>query len=178
MGDAPCSSLTRSERFADAPIVGGTALHKVSSYRGTLTGVFDPYSIDSAEVAAAFASYDDAVRIELLALRQLILDTAAATPGVGAIEETLKWGQPAYLTNETRSGSTIRIAPTGSKLAHDYAMFFICHTNLVETFELLFGETFTYDGKRALLFTVGESIPGPELEECVAMAQTYHLNRA
>jgi len=140
-------------------------------------GVNDSYPNGSAKVAAAFASYDDDTRSELLALRQLILDTAAATPGVGAIEETLKWGQPAYLTSATRSGSTIRIAPTGSKSAHDYAMFFICHTNLVETFAVLFGDKFTYDGKRALLFTVGEIIPRPELEECVAMALTYHLNR-
>jgi hypothetical protein len=32
-----------------------------------------------------------------------------ATPGVGALHETLKWGQPAYLTPETRSGTTLRL---------------------------------------------------------------------
>ena len=39
----------------------------------------------------------------------LILDTAKMTKGVGAVEETLKWGQPSYLTTATKSGSTIRI---------------------------------------------------------------------
>lgn len=121
-------------------------------------------------MAAAFASYPDDVRQELLALRELIFDTAGATAGVGAIEETLKWGQPAYLTSETRSGSTIRIAPTESESTHDYALYFICHTDLVESFELMFGDTFTYDGGRALLFAVGARLPYDALRECVATA--------
>ncbi len=115
-------------------------------------------SITSPEVAAAFRTYDDDVHRELLFLRQLILATAAETDGVGPIEETLKWGQPSYLTSETRSGSTIRIAPTGPRSTHDYAMFLICNTNLVEDFRSSFGDVFTYDGRRALVFSVGESI--------------------
>lgn len=35
---------------------------------------------------------------------------------------------------------------------HDYAMFFICHTHLVERFAGIFGEVFAYDGNRAILF--------------------------
>ncbi|WP_010205499.1 hypothetical protein [Salinibacterium sp. PAMC 21357] len=87
------------------------------------------------EVAATFNDYPELIRGELLVLRDLILATASETDGVGAITETLKWGEPAYLTKETRSGSTIRIAPTNAKSAHDYAMFFICSTNLVSDFE-------------------------------------------
>ena len=129
----------------------------------------------SPEVNAVFAAYDDRVRAELLVLRQLLLDTAAQTADVGAVEETIKWGQPSYLTSETRSGSTIRIAPTGPGTAHDYAMYFICHTNLIESFMSQFGDVFAYDGKRGLLFSVDAGIPEAELQECVAMALTYHL---
>lgn len=68
----------------------------------------NPAFADSA-VAAAFASYPEPIRARLLALRRLIFATAAATQGVGPLEETLKWGQPAYLTPATRAGSTIRI---------------------------------------------------------------------
>ena len=60
---------------------------------------------------------------------------------------------------------------------HDYAMYFICHTNLVETFEYLFGEVLTYERNRALLFTIGQTPPENELRECVAMALTYHQSR-
>lgn len=102
--------------------------------------------ITSSDVVAVFDSYPAAVRRELLVLRQLILDTANETDGVGAIEETPKWGQPSYLTSETGSGSTIRIAPAGPRSGFDYGMFFICHTNLVTTFKELFGDRFVYDG--------------------------------
>ena len=37
------------------------------------------------------------------------MKTAASTDGGGPIEETLKWGDPAYVTSATKSGSTIRV---------------------------------------------------------------------
>lgn len=131
----------------------------------------------ATDVAAVLASYPETVRVEVLALRRLILDTAAAIDGVGAIEETLKWGQPSYLTRETGSGSTIRIAATRPDSGHDYAMYLICRTNLVETFERLFGDVFTHEGNRVLLFTIGQEVPEEELRECVAMALTYHSSQ-
>ena len=134
-------------------------------------------SIDP-DVADTFNSYEPDVRDALLELRSLILATAAETEGVGRIEETLKWGQPSYLTPEIGSGSTIRVAPTSARCDHDFALFFICHTNLVDRFEDLFGDTFTYDGGRALLFSFDDELPTAELRECIAMALTYHRNRA
>ena len=126
-------------------------------------------------VASVFSSCEEPVQTELLALRELILATAAETECVGSITETLKWGQPAYLTEQTGSGSTIRIAPSRPGSDHDYAMFFICHTNLIERVKRLFDDAFTYDGERALLFRVGEPRPENELRECVVMALTYHV---
>lgn len=135
-------------------------------------------SVDlSPEVSAVFASYDVDVRTELLALRELVFETAAETAGVGAIQETLKWGQPSYLTPETRSGSTVRMAPTGPQSAFDYALFFICHTNLIESFRDMFGDVLNYEGNRALVFSVGAERPTQELRECIAMAFTYHLSK-
>lgn len=82
-------------------------------------------------VQAAFDAYPKPLKPKLLALRRLILDTARNTSGVGAIEETPKWGQPSYLTPETKSGSTIRIDAVKSG-ADRYAVYFHCQTNLVE----------------------------------------------
>ena len=56
-------------------------------------------------------------------------------------------------------------------------MCFICHTDLVETFEHMFGEAFTYERNRALLFKVGEDVPEIELRACVPMALTYHKSK-
>jgi hypothetical protein len=49
---------------------------------------------DSA-VDAVFKAYPESIRTGLLALRRLILDTAKVTAGVGALQETLKWGSQA-----------------------------------------------------------------------------------
>ena len=54
---------------------------------------------DNAAVAQAFAAYPPAMRRKLLALRELIFKTAASTKGVGKLEETLRWGEPAYITS-------------------------------------------------------------------------------
>ena len=91
----------------------------------------------------------------MLALRRLILDTARATKGVGTLEETLKWGQPSYLTAETKSGSTIRIDQV-KPAADQYAVYFHCQTNLVETFRELYPEL-SYDGNRAILLDAERS---------------------
>jgi len=77
---------------------------------------------DSA-VGAVFAAYPKPVKVKLLGLRQLIFDTAKATQGVGRLEETLKWGQPSYLTAETNSGSTVRIDRVKAS-ANQYAAYF------------------------------------------------------
>ena len=127
-----------------------------------------------SDVAAAFAAYEPKVRAALLVLRELLLETARETAGVGTIEETLKWGQPSYLTSETGSGSTVRIAPTGSGSDHDYGMFFICRTDLVDRFREQFGDALDYEGNRALVFSVGDPLPLDELRVCIAMALTYH----
>ena len=124
---------------------------------------------------ALFDAYPAPVKSRLLALRRLIFETARATKGVGALEETLKWGQPSYLTPETGSGSTIRIDQV--KPATDQvAVYFHCQTNLVETFRELYPEL-SYSGNRAILLDVAGKLPEPALRHCVGLALTYHLNK-
>ncbi|HEX7924620.1 MAG TPA: DUF1801 domain-containing protein, partial [Bradyrhizobium sp.] len=118
---------------------------------------------------------------KLLALRRLIFDTAKATKGVGALEETLKWGQPSYLTPETGSGSTVRIDQVKSSdqvkpAADQVAIYFHCQTNLVETFRELYPEL-SYSGNRAILLDVAGRLPEAALRHCVALALTYHQKR-
>jgi hypothetical protein len=127
-------------------------------------------------LTAVFASYPKPVKAKLLALRRLIFETAKATKGVGALHETLKWGQPSYLTAETKSGSTIRIDQV--KSADDqYAVYFHCQTDLVATFRELYPTEFRYGGNRSILLNTADKIAEPALRHCVALALTYHLNR-
>ena len=105
--------------------------------------------IDNAQVAAVFRSYPRGVAAKLRALRRLILDVAALTEGVGEVQETLRWGQPSYLTARPRSGSTIRIYPG----------------------------TFRYEGNRAIVFDESDEVPVGALRRCIALALTDHLPR-
>lgn len=117
--------------------------------------------------------HPEPVRSALERLRRLILDTAAATPGVSEVEETLRWGQPSYLT---KTGSTIRIdALKGS--GSRYALYVHCQTDLVARFRNLYGEALTYEGKRALIFDAAEPLDEDMVAHCVALALTYHSRK-
>lgn len=127
-------------------------------------------------VAAVFDAYPSDVRAQLLALRELIFEVAASTPGVGALQETLKWGEPAYLTPHTKSGSTLRIGYRSSR-PNEYAMYVNCQTTLIDTFRAMFDGEFNFEGNRAVVFQVGDTPPADALALCIAAALTYHLNK-
>ncbi len=135
----------------------------------------DSASTPAPSVQAVFDSYPPPLRKKLLTLRQLILDTAATTEGVGTLEETLKWGEPAYVTTQSKSGSTVRI--DRKKNTDRYAIYFNCNTTLVDTFRSLFPGTFHFEGNRALVFDVKDALPKKELGFCIAMALTYHQKK-
>ena len=128
-----------------------------------------------AKVRAVFDAQPPAMRSALLALRGHIL-AASATPGVGALTETLKWGEPAYLPAAPRIGTTVRInAVKGS--SDRYAAYFHCQTTLLESFRHLYPDTFAYEGARAILFRVGEPVAEEPLRHCLALALSYHLSK-
>lgn len=133
-----------------------------------------PAKSDSA-VDAIFSAYPTPVKSKLQALRRLILDTAKTTEGVGPLEEALKWGQPSYLTTESRSGSTVRIDQVKAQPGR-YAVYFHCQTDLVETFRELYPKL-RYGGNRCILLDAKDKLPEAELRHCVALALTYHARK-
>lgn len=132
---------------------------------------------DNPTVAAVFAAYPVAVRAKLMALRRMILETAQETAGVGPLEETLKWGQPSYLTTQSGSGSTIRIDRVKSDDAR-VAIYFHCQTDLVATFRELYPTEMKYGGNRSILFEATARIPDKALRHCIGLALTYHARKA
>jgi hypothetical protein len=129
-----------------------------------------------ANVKQAFEALPEAARDGLLELRSLIFEAAANNKSVGRIEETLKWGQPSYLTPETKSGSTIRLGVPKSP-GHDYALFVHCQTDLTEQFETNYPGEFDFEGTRAVLFKADKPIPADALRHCIGMALTYHSRK-
>ena len=65
-----------------------------------------------------------------------------------------------------------------AKSPQRYAMYFHCQTKLVDTFRALFPNEFTYDGNRAIIFEQSDVVLKKPLSHCIAMALTYHLNKA
>lgn len=142
--------------------------------RGPRSAMPEAATIDPA-VSAAFASFPTAVRARLLEVRELIFDTAATTDGVGALQETLKWGEPSYITRESGSGSTIRLAT--DKASGAAAVHFICHTNLIDEFRRLYPDALSYEGNRSIVLPEDGAIDDKALRHCIALALTYHLRK-
>ena len=129
-------------------------------------------AIENPAVRAVFESYPEPIREQLMALRQTLLEAAEAED-VGEVEETLKWGQPSYLAKQ---GSTVRMGWRADE-PQRYGLYFTCTTNLVDTFKMLYGDLFQFEGNRAILFEDGEALPIEELKHCMAIALSYHRRK-
>lgn len=127
------------------------------------------YAIKEIQVATTFDRYPDVMRDKLMFLRQLIIDTANEL-NIDNLEETLKWGEPSYLTV---NGSTIRLAWRKSS-PEKYGIFFNCKTSLIETFREIYPSIFTYEGNRAIIFDLNDTVPVAELKQCIELSFCYH----
>lgn len=122
------------------------------------------------KVDEIFTNYPDKVREKMQYLRELVIETAEETAGIDELEETLKWGEPSFLT---KNGSTLRM-DWKEKSPDQYAMYFQCTSRLVETFRMVFDHIFQYEGNRAIVFQLNQKIPEFELMECIKASLTYH----
>lgn len=119
-------------------------------------------------VKQKFTTYPDNIAVLLHDIRNLIFGVAAQD-GIAELEETLKWGEPSYIS---KSGSTIRF-DYKDKAPQQFCIYFNCNTKLVETFKELYGDTFVYQGNRALVFELDQALPNKELAHCISLALRY-----
>lgn len=123
------------------------------------------------DVKAAFDAFPMPARKALLHVRKLVFETAAHQD-VGNITETLKWGEPAYLT-APRIGSTVRLG--WKKKQPDRGMILLnCQTTLIGDLRAAFSEMLTFEGNRAITFQLDDLPPDTVLSMCLAAALTYH----
>ena len=125
-------------------------------------------------VAAAFEVFPAPERKTLLRLRDVIFEVAKSDARIGPLQETLRWGQPSYLTATTKSGTAIRLALTKKG---ECALFTHCQTTVMSDFRNQFPDEFAYEDNRAL-------IPGAGFEDKIALlsmfmvaAMTYHRKK-
>ncbi len=123
----------------------------------------------NTEVEKILGSYPIAARERLLEIRKLIYAVAAADQ-LGEIEETIKWGEPSYLS---KYGSTVRI-DWKLKHADNVNIYFNCKTNLIDAYRILYSDTLIFQGNRAIVLPITAPLPRPEIEHCIALALQYH----
>lgn len=116
------------------------------------------------------------IRIYALALRDIVLQTAEETPGVGPLSEEIKWGEPAFLTKESGSGSTIRLG-WKPRAPEKVGLYFNCRTRLVDEFWTLFSEQLTFSGNRAIIVDLSQDPRTLPLQPCISRALTYHRTK-
>lgn len=126
--------------------------------------------ITSPAFEEKFAEYPGKIRSKMEYLRKLVRETAEVTEGITKLEETLKWGEPSFVT---KHGSTLRM-DWKNKSPEQYAMYFQCSSRLVETFRTVFGKIFNYEGSRAIIFRLDQKIPTKELQVCIKTTLTCH----
>ncbi|MCJ8297176.1 MAG: DUF1801 domain-containing protein [Colwellia sp.] len=119
-------------------------------------------------VQQKFSTYPEGVAVLLTNIRDLIFNVAQQD-GISDMTETLKWGEPSYVS---KIGSTIRI-DWKAKYPDEYCIYFNCKTSLIETFKEIYGETFTYEGNRAIVFKINQVVPYKELAHCISMSLRY-----
>lgn len=127
-------------------------------------------------VKEKFNSYPDHIKPKMEELRGLIYEVANSTEGVGDLEETLKWGEPAYLTKDPKSGTAIRI-DWKDKNPNQLVMFVSCNTTLIDTYRMHFAGRLTFEGNRAVVFTAGKPLPRKELMICMQKELRHHLDK-
>ena len=122
------------------------------------------------DVFITLNGYSEKVSDRLFQIRQLILDTAEEIESISSIEETLKWGQASYISKE---GTTIRIAGK-TNTADKFAIYVPCTTTLVTTAKATFGTKLTYEGTRAIVFSIHDKLPMKILKKFIKAALMYH----
>lgn len=126
--------------------------------------------VSNPKVKEVFNAYPKHVKPQLLYLRELLLEVAKEVNGPEKLEETLKWGEPSYIT---KHGSTLRM-DWKPKNPNQYAMYFQCSSRLVSTFKIIYKNEFKFEGNRAILFELDNEIPELALKHCILLALTYH----
>ena len=122
------------------------------------------------KVESKFDDYPDLVKEKMIALRTLIIEVAQATDEITLLEETLKWGEPSFITP---IGSTLRI-DWKAKDPEQYALYFQCSSRLVSTFRIVFRNDLKFEGNRAIVLPLNGELPKNKLIPCIKAALTYH----
>ncbi|NJC26165.1 DUF1801 domain-containing protein [Neolewinella antarctica] len=116
------------------------------------------------------AEYPPLPQQRLARLRALVREVTTEAPEIDRLEETLKWGEPSFLT---RGGSTLRM-DWKEKAPDSYALYFKCTSKLIPTIREIYGDQFSYAANRAIVLPLTAEPPVAEIKNCIRLALRYH----
>lgn len=128
---------------------------------------------DNPNIKSIFDNFEPMVRSATLQVRDWVFEIAASDSEIGSITEDLKWGEPAYLTNQTNSGTTLRINQK-KNTPNLFAIYVNCKTDLVENFKNIFPKL-KYEGTRAIVVDASFPLPENEIKTIISMVLRYKL---
>lgn len=122
-----------------------------------------------------FASWSEPAQKAAWDCRTLFHDIAAEN-ALGALDESLKWGQPSWRPKRLRTGSTLRMS--WSPASPDrLALFVDCKTDLAARMQEIYPDLPANDGRRALAVDLRAELPRQALAHLAQMTFTYHLKK-
>ena len=128
---------------------------------------------DNPNIKSIFDNFEPMVKKATLLVRDWVFQIAAIDKEIGEITEDLKWGEPSYLTNQTNSGTTLRINQK-KNTPNLFAIYVNCKTDLVENFKNIFPKL-KYEGTRAIVFDANFPLPENEIKTIISMVLRYKL---
>jgi len=124
------------------------------------------------EIVTIIDAYPMPARTGILTLRNLIFDVARELPEVDTVREVIRWGQPAYMPQKPRVGTSLRL---GLHRDAHFALFAHCQTTVIASYAQAFPGWDRLDGNRAILFDDLDQIEPERLQYLIRCALTYHL---
>ncbi|WP_390914400.1 hypothetical protein [Pseudosulfitobacter sp. SM2401] len=130
----------------------------------------------SNPLASAIQVWPKPAQNQFHAIRAIVQD-AAKTAEIGALSETLKWGQPSWMPQKSGIGSTLRVA-WSDKHPDEIGLFVNCNSTLSEQIRTLYPASFRYQGNRALYLGLSAPLPEQAIHHCAHLTLTYHRTKA
>ena len=124
------------------------------------------------ELKAKYNSYPSSIKKEILELRELIFEVIEKDDEIDFYEETLKWGEPSFLTKS--SGSTLRIN-WKTKNPDSISLFVNCRTKIISIFKELYPNDFQYIGNREIRLSLNDPYSKNKLKKCIEVVLKYNL---
>jgi hypothetical protein len=121
---------------------------------------------------STLAPWPAPVRDQFNDMRALILK-AAQEADVGPLDESLKWGQPAWRPRRARQGSTLRLNWQDSA-PQTLALYVDCKTTISAIMRDIYPTEFIYETNRALRVTIGAPLPTQAIDHLARLTFTYH----